>query len=236
MHSNSRILLAIPARGGSKRLLRKNVLPVGGKPMIAHTIEAARASGLSSEVYVCTEDAEIAQISERFGAKVFPISTTMADDLVSSTTPCLMLAETLVRAGHEIEWLFNLQPSSPLRNASDIREAHAKILSSQADYLVSATPIDPHYFHWALNAKVKGADNAWQMYFGKEFLKERPLLPVVQRPNGAIKLARYSVLKTNANFFGDSLTILEMPEERSIHVATYFDYLCAEAMIHSRRT
>lgn len=227
MNLKSRVLIAIPARGGSKRLARKNLLPLGRRPMIAHTIEAARKSGLTETVFVCTEDDEIAKTAEEFGAAVHRIPMEMAGDLVSSTSPCLHLAEALIREGHKVEYLFNLQPSSPLRTAEDLRESFETLKKSRADFLVSATPIDPHYFHWAL----KENESGWKMYFGGEFLKERPLLPPVMRPNGAIKLARYDKVKGNGNFFGNPLTIHEMPDERSIHVATSFDYACAQAVL-----
>jgi CMP-N-acetylneuraminic acid synthetase len=224
--SSGEILLAIPARGGSKRLKRKNLLPLGGVPMLVHTIIAAQRSNLSANVYVCTEDEAIAGCAEAHGAKVFRMAPEFAGDLVSSTVPCLQLAESLLNDGRRIDFLFNLQPSSPLRTATDLQDSLVQLKSQNADYLVSATPIDPHYFHWALQEKAAG----WEMYFGTEFLKERPLLPVMMRPNGAIKLARFDAIKKTGNFFGKKLAIHVMPEERSIHVATEFDYICSQAV------
>ena len=149
--------------------------------------------------------------------------------MVSSTTPCLKLAEKLASEGRTPEFIFNLQPSSPLRNAQDIVASWETLQAQKADFLVSATPIDPHYFHWALIEK----NQSYAMYFGKEYLKERPLLPEVLRPNGAIKLARLDSVKETGNFFGPNLAVHIMPEERGIHVATAFDFLCAEAVFKS---
>ncbi len=221
------ILLAIPARGGSKRLPRKNLLEIDGRPMIAHTIEAAQKSKLADTVYVCTEDDAIAKVAEQYGASVFRIPAEMAEDNVSSTTPCLALYDHMLAQGQPVEYLFNLQPSSPLRTADDITGSLARIRETDADYLVSVTPIDPHYFHWALLEK----DGDWAMYFGAEFLRERLYLPDVYRPNGAIKLARAARLRETGHYFGKNLTVYEMPEERSIHVATRFDFLCVQGII-----
>jgi len=223
----SAVLFAIPARGGSKRLKRKNLALLGGKPMLAYTIAAAWESGLADEVYVCTEDAEIADISKAYGAMVFPISESMAADDVSSTVPCLALYDFLVRDDRIPDFIFNLQPSSPLRTAVDIQNAFEALRVAQADFLVSVTAIDPHYFHWALQQHEQG----WSMFFGERFLRERTMLDPVWRPNGAIKLARALQLKRSGNFFGSPLAVCEMPEERSIHVATGFDLTCAEAML-----
>jgi CMP-N,N'-diacetyllegionaminic acid synthase len=221
------VLLAIPARGGSKRLKRKNLATLGGKPMLSYTIAAAIGAGLSDEVFVCTEDAEIAAISTACGAVVFPISESMADDEVSSTVPCLALYESLSRSGRVPEFIFNLQPSSPLRSSEDIRAAFQIFVASDRDFLVSVTPIDPHYFHWAM----KRQEDGWGMFFGDRFLKERTKLEPVFRPNGAIKLALSSALVRFGHFFGPRLGIYEMPEHRAIHVATAFDLTCAEAVL-----
>ena len=148
------VLIAIPARGGSKRLPRKNIMLLHGKPMIAYSIEAALESNLTEDIWVCTEDQEIADISKNYGAQVFRIPLEMAADDVSSTTPCLSLQNHLKeKSGKQFDYLLNLQPTSPLRNSQDIVASHNMILESQKNFLVSATKIDPHFFHWALQKK-----------------------------------------------------------------------------------
>jgi CMP-N-acetylneuraminic acid synthetase len=225
------VLLAIPARGNSKRLPRKNLIDLAGKPMLAYTIEAALKSGLARSVYVCTEDDEIADVSKCFGACVFHIPKPMAGDEVSSTVPCLALYDKLLFDHAPIDYLFNLQPTSPLRSGNDIRKAFDVFIAAEADFLVSVTPIDPHYFHWGVIKKEKG----WTMYFEQKFLKERTMLPRIYRPNGAIKLGKASRVKEIGHFFGHPLAVYEMPEERSIHVASEFDLECAKAMFEKRR-
>lgn len=231
------VLLAIPARGGSKRLPRKNVRPLAGKPMLAWTVEAARASELAPDVWVCTEDDEIARVAEAAGARVHRIPAEMAGDEVSSTVPCLDLHARLraegAPGGGDDGLLMNLQPTSPLRHAGDLRRAVARLLETRADFLVSVTSVDPHYFHWAMTNE-GGGDTAWRMFFGDRFLVERPRLPPIHRPNGAIKLGRVRALRALGHFFGPSLAVLDMPEERSIHVATDFDFACAESLAGRR--
>lgn len=226
--AKSRILIAIPARGGSKRLFRKNLADLHGKAMMSHTISAAIDAGLCDDVFVCTEDEEIASVAKRDGAKVFQIPESMAGDLVSSTVPCLELYDSLKRDGKEIDYIITLQPTSPLRTGEDIKSSFDVMQASRSDYLVSVTPIDPHYFHWAFTEK----NGAWGMFFGKEFMKERLLLPPILRPNGAIKIAKTDKLKETENFlFHDyPIAVYVMPEERSIHVATTFDLVCARAV------
>lgn len=223
------MMCAIPARGGSKRLKRKNVRDLAGKPLIAYSIAAAHDSGFR-DVYVCTEDEEIAEIAVRYGALVPQLMPEdLCGDLVASHIPCQFLAAELAKAGLSFESLLCLQPSSPLRTADDIRGAVETYTRGTFDFVVSVTPVDPHYFHWAV---APASPPHWKMFFGTEYMKERPLLPLVCRPNGSIKIAKLSALSTLGNFFGEALGVFETPEERSVHVATEFDLTVCRAILH----
>jgi pseudaminic acid cytidylyltransferase len=93
-------LAIIPARGGSKRIPKKNIKPFLGKPIIAYSIEAALTSGLFDEVMVSTEDEEIAEIARRFGAKVpFLRSAKNADDFATTADVLLEVLETYQHQG-----------------------------------------------------------------------------------------------------------------------------------------
>jgi CMP-N-acetylneuraminic acid synthetase len=222
-----RPLCVIPARIGSKRLPRKNIMALHGQPMLAYTIEAAFDSGLFEQVIVSTEDEEIAHVARQFGAAAHQRPEELAGDLVSATDVCLQVADVLEAGGRRFESLVCLQPSSPLRHGEDIRTAWERYVAADADYLVSVTSVDPHYFHWAVHE----TDQGWGMYFGEQFLMERPLLPPVYRPNGAIKIGRIELLRKTRNFFGEGLEVSFIPEERSVHVAEKFDFDLAHHLL-----
>lgn len=210
-------LCVVPARRGSKRLPEKNIADLGGRPMLAYTVEAALESGLFERVLVSTEDDAIAELAASLGATPHRRPVELAGDLVSATDVCL-------EALQDEDAVVCLQPSSPLRTAGDIRGAWERFVSSGADFLVSVTPIDPHYFHWALEP-----GGEWHhMVFGDRYLVERPLLPARFRPNGAVKIGRSGPLRERRDFFGPRLAVYEMPEERSVHVAIPFDLQVAE--------
>ncbi len=224
------MLCMIPARAGSKRIPGKNLKLLAGKPLIAYTIEAALASKLFNDVYVCTEDAQIADVARSCGAIVpVLVPPELCGDLSPSHAPCQHMAALLATQGKSAESLLCLQPTSPLRSADDIQRGVERFNRGDIDFLLSVTPIDPHYFHWALVPKERAQpDGEWKMHFGKEWLIERPLLPPAFRPNGSIKIARLDALQKIGNFFGDRLGTVETPEERSIHVGTPFDWdICA---------
>jgi CMP-N,N'-diacetyllegionaminic acid synthase len=222
------MICTIPARGGSKRLPRKNVRMLAGKPLIAYSIEAVLQTSLFEQVYVCTEDEQIAKTATKFGAAVPElVPEELCGDLVASHIPCQYIAARLP-AHHEIDSLLCLQPSSPLRSAQDIRDAVERFSEGDFDFVVSVTPVDPHDFHWAV---IPGEGIYWKMFFGAQYLTERPLLPAVYRPNGSIKIARLNALAAEGSFFGQRLGIIETPLERSVHVAVEFDLKLCETIL-----
>ncbi|MEP7286097.1 MAG: acylneuraminate cytidylyltransferase family protein [Chloroflexota bacterium] len=226
-------ICVIPARRGSKRLALKNILPLAGKPMVAYSIEAALSSGLFDRVFVSTEDDEIGEIASRYGATVHKRPVELADDLVSATDVCIDLINAQNALGAGYDSIYCLQPSSPLRTAADICGAWEQFVKTGANYLVSVTFIDPHYFHWAIQQQNDGS-GWWEMYFGDKYMIERPLLPPVYRPNGSIKIGLIEPTIERRNFFGPHLTMYETPEDRSVHVAEQFDFDLAEFLLSRR--
>ncbi len=129
-------IAVIPARGGSKRIPRKNIKPFGGRPMIAYAIAAARESGLFEHVVVSTDDDEIAEVAQAHGATVpFRRPKELADDQ-TVTVPVI---------GHAAQWFCDqgtppdavccIYPCVPLLRARDLRDAHALFVERGADYV-----------------------------------------------------------------------------------------------------
>ena len=221
---NPRLFCGIPARSGSKRLPLKNIKMLDGKPMLAYSIEAARATGLFEHIVVATDSEEIAAIARDFGAEVpHLMSSYLSRDDAASHDPLMVLMEEAIGEGAPLDTMVCLQPSSPLRNAEDILAGVQRYEQGDVDFVVSVTFIDPHYFHWAVAPKQDNPDQV-RLWFGEEYMVERTLLPPVYRPNGSIKIGGYQALKEVGHFFGEKLGVVETPEERSIHVATQYEF------------
>jgi CMP-N,N'-diacetyllegionaminic acid synthase len=221
-------LCVIPARMGSKRLAKKNLAQLDGRPLLAWTIEAAKNSGVFDAVYVSTESAEVADQAGKWGAIVpFMRDARLATDTVTNVAVSLDMHDRLADAGHRYDAVVCLQPSSPMRTAQDIAGSWARFCESNADFLTSVTPIDPHYFHWAL----RDSKDTLEPWFGNEFMRVRQELPTVFRPNGAIKIAKLEPLRKQDTFIGRPMIGFTMPEERSIHVATAFDLNVCQALL-----
>ena len=138
VNKDSKYIALIPARGGSKRLPGKNLMPIAGKPLIAWTIEAAIESGVFSRVIVSTDNWEIAVAAAQYGAEV---PFLRPEELAQDQTPSI---DVLIHAVRELgfdsssrECIACLQPTSPLRTAANIREAAALLEAKQADAVIS---------------------------------------------------------------------------------------------------
>lgn len=211
----------IPARLGSKRVPMKNLRPLAGLPLLAHSIRAAKECGLFERIFVCTESPEIAEVAVAHGAEVPGlVPEDLCGDLVPSWKPCVHMADLLAaEEGVSFEDLLCLQPTSPLRSSEDIQRSVEVFYEEDASMLLSVTEIDPHFFHWAL-----AQEDAWGMVFGSDYLLERPLLPKRYRPNGSIKMANIEALRAHGNFFGEGLSCVKTPEERSVHIGSELDF------------
>jgi N-acylneuraminate cytidylyltransferase len=136
-------LCIIPARGGSKRIPRKNIRQFHGKPMIAYAIECAKQSQLFDRIIVSTDDAEIAQIATDYGAEVpFLRSSKNADDY-STTSEVLIEVLNNWAVTHELpDWICCLYPTTPLLFPTDLNDAFKLYQSTDSDVVLSAVAFD----------------------------------------------------------------------------------------------
>ena len=130
-------LAIITARGGSKRIPRKNIKPFLGKPILAYSIEAAVASGLFDEVMVSTEDEEIAEIAKQYGAKVpFYRSEKTAGDFATTNDVLLEVIDEYEKRGQLFDMACCIYPTAPFVTAEKIKDAMGQLERSDADTLI----------------------------------------------------------------------------------------------------
>lgn len=133
-------LCVIPARGGSKRIPRKNIRPFCGKSIIAWSIEAARASGCFERIVVSTDDAETAELSRQFGAEVpFVRPAALADDFTGTVPVVAHAIGWLKDAGTDPSAVCCLYATAPFVQAADLREGLETLVRTGGDYAVSVT-------------------------------------------------------------------------------------------------
>lgn len=123
----------IPARGGSKRIPRKNIKDFFGKPMLAYPIETALQSGLFSKVVVSTDDAEIADIAQEYSAEVIERPAELADDFAGTAPVIKHAINFLAEQGEVYQNLSFIYPCTPLITPEILQEAYANWQESEAD-------------------------------------------------------------------------------------------------------
>lgn len=129
----------IPARGGSKRIPRKNIKDFCGKPMLAYPIQAALQSGVVDKVVVSTDDAEIADIALRYGAEVpFLRQPQLADDYTGTTAVIRDAITQLQQLGWQLDYCACLYATTPLLNGSLIEQLLEQLISGKADFVFTA--------------------------------------------------------------------------------------------------
>ncbi len=230
MNGEPRLLGLIPARGGSKRLPRKNLRLLGGRPLIAWTIEAALESGCLDRVIVSTDDPEIAAVACDAGAEVpFLRPAELADDRTPSLEVLLHALRTLAAEGDRYDYLVELQPTSPLRHATDIRAAVSLLKERRADAVVSVCPTE-HPPEWS---NTLPPDGALRDFFRPGVRGTRSQdLPTSYRLNGAIAIFDCRrLLKTESTDMDDNGFAYVMPPERSIDIDTALDLHIAQALL-----
>jgi N-acylneuraminate cytidylyltransferase len=196
---NSQRIAIILARGGSKRLPRKNILDFGGKPMLAWSILAAIESEQFDKVLVSTDDEEIAGVGKLYGAEVPFLRNAAADDVSSSS---LATCEALIQAeSHwniKFETVVQLMANCPLRGAKDIKKSILAFEASSAPSQISCFQFGWMNPWWAVQLDDDGKPTS---LFPKELLSRSQDLPNLFCPSGAIWIAKRDALTQTKNFY-----------------------------------
>jgi len=231
MINDKKILGIIPARGKSKRLPNKNVLPINDKPLIAWTIEAALASKYIDRVVVSTDDKKIAEMSLKLGADIpFMRPKKLATDKSSSVDVVLHLLEKLEENGEFYDFIILLQPTSPLRTVQNIDESIELLESKNVDGVISVCEVN----HSPLWCNIIPEDGDLSNFLDEEISKKRSQdLEQYYRLNGAIYICDTKRLKDERVFFIRSKCLAyKMPQEQSVDIDTKFDFMQAEFLFN----
>lgn len=220
------VIAIIPARGGSKGIPGKNIKFLGGKPLIAHTIEAARKAETVQRVIVSTDDAEIAQISKQWGAEVILRPTEISGDLASSESALLHVLKVLAEHSQpQPELLVFLQCTSPFTSAEDIDGTVDALRRQQAQTALAVTEF--HYFVWAEDAAgdIVGINHQKSVRLMRQQREKQYL------ETGAVYVMRVDgFLEHRHRFFGRTAMHI-IPSERVHEIDEPADFALAEARL-----
>ena len=222
-------LCMIPARGGSKRLPRKNLTELGGKPLIVHTIEAALECRLFDQVIVSTEDREIAQVAEQNGATVpYLRPAHLATDEARVVHVCIQMLDFFESKDCSYESMCVLLPTSPLRNAEDIRGTYDRLMETGADFAMAVTS----YLYPPWQALVE-EDGRLKPYWDADIVsKKSQKIPPLWVDSGAVTFVRVDAFRIVRDFYGPNLVGYFIPPERAIDVDNAFQLHLARLLLN----
>jgi CMP-N-acetylneuraminic acid synthetase len=222
-------LAVIPARGGSKRLPRKNVLDLAGKPLIAWTIEAAKNSKYIDHFVVSTDDQEISDVSKKYGAEVLTRPGELATDTASSVDVVL---HAIASQNQPYDYVILLQPTSPLRTAQHIDEAIELFFEKNANAVISVCETD----HSPLWANTLPDDGNMDDFIREEVKGKRSQdLPAYYRLNGAVYIADTVSVVKEKSFYPEKTYSYVMEKSVSVDVDHRFDFKLVEVILSSAK-
>ena len=219
------MLALIPARGGSKGIPKKNIIPFRGHPLISWTIRAALESKYIDRTVLSSDDRAICEIAENEGCEVpFLRPAYLATDETSSMDVVFDALERL--PGFDL--IILLQPTSPLRVSADIDRCLEVLMRSNAPSCVAITDVLEHPY---LTYK-KGNDGRLQAYCdpNSETYSRRQDLPKAFKLNGALYAAKVEWLREKETFLSDETVGFHMPISRSVDIDTFSDLELAERL------
>lgn len=218
-------LAIIPARGGSKRLPKKNIMQLLDKPLIAWSIEAALESKYINEVYVSSDSDEILDISREFGSNIIKRPESLATDL-SSTYEAVKHAIDNIK---KYEYIVLLQATSPLRNFSHIDEAIELFEKKKADAVVSVCEMD----HSPLWANTLDASLSMDDFISLDIQNKRSQdLESYYRINGAIYIIKTEKFLERKTFLlNHNIFAYKMKRENSIDIDESIDFIIAKTIL-----
>ena len=230
MYNGKTFLAIIPARGGSKGLPRKNILPLLGKPLIGWTIEQANKSKYLDRIIVSTEDEEIMEISKSFGAEVLQRPKDLAQDNTPTSDVIIHVIETLDKEGYKYDFIVLLEPTSPLREDDDIDNA-IEIISNNS-YAYSLVSLGEIHLEHPEYVKIIDDDGFVFPYSqtNKKYYRRQDL-PKAYFPYGVVYICKTDVFKERLTFYTDKTVPYIIDRWQNYEIDDLYDFLCIESIL-----
>jgi N-acylneuraminate cytidylyltransferase len=215
------------ARGGSKGLPGKNIRPLGGIPLLAHSIRLAQAIDRIERIFVSTDDASIAAVALEYGAEVIgrpeELATDTASEWMAWRHAIVHVRETL---GLDFDVLLSLPATSPLRNQNDVRSC-LDTLRDDVDMVITVTPSarSPYF-----NMVSEGSDGYVRVVVGDARFKRRQDAPIVYDMTTVAYVTRPDFVLTHSSLFDGRVKQVIVPKERAVDIDDEFDFRVAEAL------
>lgn len=222
MFKGKRILGIIPARSGSKGIKHKNIKKFKGKPLMAHTIEAALNTKVFDKLIVSTDSTAYAAIAEKYGAT----ADIRQDRLAQDDTSTIDVIDYILTKEKDFDYFVLLQPTSPLRRATHIAEAVDKIIKTKSKSLVSVCETE----HSPLLMGTLDDSMSMHGFIKSQNNKRRQDLDKFYRINGSIYIMEVDEFYKTKNFYGEKSIAYIMDNMSSIDIDNEMDFEIAKVL------
>ena len=223
-------IAVIPARGGSKRIPRKNIKEFFGKPMLAWSIEAAISSNLFDQIIVSTDDQEIAKVAESLGANIpFIRPEKISDDFATTTDVIAHAVEWMIEENYSVEAVCCIYATAPFIRFSDLQESYKIFNSGNWEYVFTATDFAAPIFR----SFKKNQENGLEMFYPQFFDTRSQDLPEAFHDAGQFYWGKPSAWLDGKRIFDQHSTALIIPRFRVQDIDTDEDWIRAELMAKS---
>lgn len=214
------------ARGGSKGLPGKNIKPLGGIPLIGHSISLAQQVSGVKKIFVSTDSAEIAAVAESLSVEVIERPHELASDTASEWLAWQHAIRFLYARGESFEVFLSLPTTSPLRGRTDVERCLAA-LDQRTDMVVTVTPAarSPYF-----NMVVRGVDGYSEVVIHDDTIRRRQDAPAVYDMTTVAYVSRPEFILKNSGVFAGKVKSVIVPKERAVDIDDEFDFIVAEAL------
>lgn len=217
-------LCIIPARGGSKRIPRKNIKPFMGKPIIAYSIEAALKSGLFEEVMVSTDDEEFAEVARQYGAQVpFMRSAVTANDFASTEDVLIEVLDEYKKQGKEFDNICCLYSTAPFVTAERLKEAYQMMIDEKVDAVFTVVA-----YSYPIQRCLHVVDGKIRMKWPEYQSARSQDLETIYHDAGQFYFGRVSQLHIEKDLWMKNSVPLILPETEVQDLDTMTDWQLAE--------
>jgi len=229
MYNGKTFLAIIPARGGSKRLPNKNILPLAGKPMLLWTIESAIQSKYLDEIILSTDSDDIIKVVGNYKIKIMKRPLELASDTAKTIDA---VKHVIGNIDKKYDFIVLLQPTSPLRTSKHIDEAIEQLIKLNADAIISVTEVD----HSPLWCNILSESLSMENFISEDIKHKRSQeLPKFYRLNGAIYICNTKKLvEENTFFLKKNVYAYIMDKKSSIDIDEELDFKLAEIILKEK--
>jgi CMP-N,N'-diacetyllegionaminic acid synthase len=231
MYQEKKILVVIPARGGSKGLPGKNIKIMHGNPLITWSIKAAQSSKSVDRVFVSTDSEEIANVARSYDVEVpFLRPTSFAEDSSPSWAAVLHALDTFSEQGEQFDYVAMIEPTSPLRKENDIENAIQMLIESQeSESLVSVGEV--HMEHPIIVKKIDERGRVKSYIDGAKSIYQRQQADMAYFPYGVVYLSKVASYYKNKDFYTDKTIPYYIERWQNYEIDDLLDFNLIEQII-----